>query len=127
MALQARILLLLGSFLICTACAHPAERALEGEWWGTSVENFDDAMIASATGWARGTRLAFRDHKLIVSLPSEKSRQGTFRLTAIEDREVQLAVLDAEGVESELRVIVDDEDTIRWVLGDGRTMVLHKH
>src|SRR5687768_16111348 len=38
------------TLLLPLACAHPAERAIEGRWRGTSVENFDEGQVAAATG-----------------------------------------------------------------------------
>lgn len=108
------------------ACSHPAEKALEGEWYGTSVENFDDGEVAGATGWARGTSFVFKGNHVKVTVPAEKSRSGVFRLAAIEDRQVSLVVLDSHGEESELDLIVDDEKSLRWVLGEGRAVVLRR-
>ncbi len=111
---------------LTTACAHPAERALEGRWTGVGVENFDDSELASATGFARGTSLSFDGGRLEIRVPTEEARRGTYRLEAIEDRRVTLLVLGADGSESELDLVVDDEVTLRWLLGDGRTIVLSR-
>lgn len=107
-------------------CAHPAERALQGRWYGESVENFESEAVASATGWARGTSFEFRGKNLQVTVPAEKSRNGVYELSAIEERNVTLSVLDSRGEQSEIELIVDDADSIRWVLGEGRTLVLKK-
>lgn len=111
---------------VCGGCSHPAERAISGHWYGESVENFDPEHIPAATGWARGTSLEFEGTKLRVTVPAEEPRTGTYRLTAIEDRAVTLSVLDASGETSELKLIVDDESSLRWVMGEGRTMVLRR-
>lgn len=107
-------------------CSHPAEKALEGEWYGKSVENFDPAEVAAATGWARGTSFVFTGNRVKVSVPAEKPRSGVFRLSAIEDRQVSLVVLDSQGEESELDLIVDDAESLRWLLGEGRAVVLRR-
>src|SRR6185436_7180619 len=42
------------ALLFTVGCGHPAQRALEGRWFGDTVENFDPTETALATGWARG-------------------------------------------------------------------------
>lgn len=111
---------------LLVACGHPAERALQGRWLGVGVENFDSDEIAAATGWARGTSLEFSGRRLKVTLPAERSRVGVYELSAIEDRTVTLNVLNSAGENSELELIVDDAENLRWLLGDGRTLVLKK-
>jgi hypothetical protein len=117
-------LLVLGA--LATACGHPAERALQGQWLGSSVENFDPGTVAAATGWARGTSMEFSGRRLKVTLPAQTPKVGVYELGSIEDRTVRLNVLSSEGETSELELIVDDERTLRWVMGEGRTMLLHK-
>lgn len=108
------------------ACAHPAERALEGKWHGDGVENFALEEMAAATAWARGTSFEFDGPRLTVAVPAEEPRHGTYRLAAIEDRTVKLTVLDGSGEQSELELIVDDKESLRWVLGEGRALVLKR-
>lgn len=122
----ARILLAVAVVGSLWGCAHPAERALQGRWHGESVENFDQEAVAAATGWARGTTFVFDGNRLKVSVPAEKPRSGVYRLAAIEDRQVSLTVLDTTGEETQLDLIVDDDKSLRWVLGEGRTLVLKR-
>ena len=112
--------------LLAVGCAHPAERALNVRWLGDHVENFSIDEMAGATAWARGTSFEFDGSDLTVAVPAEEPRRGTYRLAAIEDRTVKLTVLDATGEQSELELIVDDRDNLRWMLGDGRSLVLKK-
>jgi hypothetical protein len=115
------------AFALCAVgCAHPAERALRGRWLGEAVENFDQDDLAEATAWARGTMLEFRSSNITVAIPSEESRTGTYMLSSVADRTVKLRVLDLEGQESDMELVVDDEDHLRWLLGDGRAVVM-KH
>lgn len=108
------------------SCAHPAERALQGKWLGESVENFDTKDLAAATGWARGTSFLFSGKHIRITVPAEEPRSGVFRLTAIEDRKVSLLITDSGGEESKIDLIVDDARSLRWVLSDGRTLVLKR-
>lgn len=116
----------LAGALLALGCGHPAERALQGQWLGTAVENFDEEAIAPATGWAKGTSFEFSGRRLKVTLPAQPPRVGVYELAAIEERSVVLNVLSSGGENSELELIFDDEDHIRWVLGEGRTMVLQR-
>ncbi len=112
--------------LLASGCAHPAERALSGRWLGDSVENFSVEEVPAATAWARGTSFEFKGHDLTVEVPAEEPRHGTYRLAAIEDRTVKLTVLDAAGEQSELELVVDDKTSLRWMLGDGRALVMKR-
>lgn len=117
---------LLFGLVTCVACSHPAERALQGVWLGTAVENFEEQELPAATGWAKGTQFEFQGTRLTVTVPAEGSRHGTYRLNAIQDRHVTLSVLDTEGELSEMELIVDDAENLRWVLEEGRTLLLKR-
>lgn len=112
--------------LLTLGCAHPAEQAISGSWYGDSVENCDEEFVAAATGWARGTSFQFEGTRLKVTLPAQGTRTGVYSLAAIEDRTVVLNVLSSRGEESELKLIVDDAQSIRWLLDDGRALVLKR-
>lgn len=107
-------------------CAHPAERALSGRWLGDHVENVGMDELATATAFARGTSFVFSGDRLTVEVPEEEPRHGIYRLSKIEDRTVRLEVFSSDGESSQLEIIVDDREKIRWVLGEGRTMVLNR-
>lgn len=118
--------LALGSFLLLVGCGHPAQRALEGRWYGDTVENFDDDTSATATGWAKGTSFEFAGSSLTVAIPAEEPRTGSYRVVAAEEGTVRLAVLDPDGESSELLLRLDDEQSMRWMLGDGRSVVMRR-
>ncbi len=107
-------------------CGHPAERLLEGRWLGDKVENVDEEQSPAATGWAKGTSFEFSGSTLTVAIPAEEPRSGTYRVSTMSEREVHLAVLDAEGEQTQMQLIVDDERHLRWMLGDGRALVMRR-
>lgn len=111
---------------LIVACGHPTQRALEGRWLGDSVENFDDEVSAAAAGWAKGTSFEFAGSTLTVAIPAEEPRTGTYRVEGLENRSVRLAVLDSGGETSELVLLLDDEKSLRWMLGDGRSIVMRR-
>ncbi len=112
--------------LFATGCGHPAERAIQGRWLGESVENFDDDEMAAASGWAKGTSFEFSGSTLTVAIPAEEPRTGTYRIAATDERNVRLAVLSSDGEQEELELILDDERNLRWILGEGRALVMHR-
>jgi hypothetical protein len=119
--------LLFFALLPCaTACGSPGQRLLEGRWLGDSVENVDDDQSPAATGWAKGTSFEFAGSTLTVAIPAEEPRSGTYRISSMDEREVRIAVLDAEGEQTEVQLIVDDEKHMRWLLGEGRALVLRR-
>lgn len=118
--------LALGALFLAVGCGHPTQRALEGRWYGDTVENFDDDTSAAAAGWAKGTSFEFAGSHLTVAIPAEEPRTGTYQVVSAEERAVRLAVLDPEGESSELLLLLDDEHSLRWMLGDGRSVVMRR-
>jgi hypothetical protein len=114
------------ALLLPVACGHPTQRALQGRWLGETVENVDDDLAAAAAGWAKSTSFEFAGSHLTVAIPAEEPRTGTYSVQVVEDRAVHLAVLDPEGDHSELLLILDDERSLRWMLGEGRSVVMRR-
>ena len=121
-----RIIIPFCSLFLISACAHPAQDALQGHWNGQSVENFRAEELAAATGWARGTSLSFHGSRVTIRVPDAEAKSGTFRLASIEQRRVTLDIVDTQATRSELVLIVDDEQHLRWDLGEGRSLVLEQ-
>ncbi|HMJ10748.1 MAG TPA: hypothetical protein VK524_05035 [Polyangiaceae bacterium] len=109
-----------------TACGHPVQKKLEGRWLGDSVENFDDGHVAAATGWAKGTSLEFAGSTMTVAIPAEEPRSGKYKVARVHDADVELAVVREDGRTDKARFKLDDEHSIRWMLGDGRAVVLRR-
>jgi hypothetical protein len=112
--------------LACSGCGHPVQKKLEGRWLGDSVENFDDGHVAAATGWAKGTSLEFAGSTLTVSIPAEEPRSGKYKVARVHNSDVELAVMRDDGRTDKARFKLDDEHSIRWMLGDGRSVVLRR-
>jgi hypothetical protein len=115
------LLLFLGS-----GCGHPVQRQLEGTWHGDAVENFDERDIARATGWAKSLRFTFSGGRMTVSVAAEDDRAGTFRVRSVRDSDVVLAVKRADGKEDITHLKLDSEHSIRWMLGESRSVVLRR-
>ena len=112
--------------LLLGGCGHPAERALQGRWFGDSVENFDPADIAVATGWARGASMEFSGSALTVAIPAEDPRKGRYEVESAHDGNLVLAVRDDKGTTQETRLSLDGDRYLKWHLDDRRTIVLRR-
>ncbi|MBI3200960.1 MAG: hypothetical protein IT377_12465 [Polyangiaceae bacterium] len=115
-----------GAFAGATGCGHPVQSKLEGRWVGDSVENFDDRHVAVATGWARGASLEFSASNLTVAVPAEDPRTGAYKVASVRENTVELAVTRKDGAKDKLRLKLDSEHSIRWMLSDERAIVLRR-
>ncbi len=118
-------LLLLGTTFLA-GCAHPAERALQGRWFGDSVENFDPADVAVATGWARGASLEFSGSALTVAIPAEDPRKGRYDIQSAHDGDFLLAVRDDKGSTTQTRLSLDGDRYLKWHLDERRSIILRR-
>ena len=118
--------LILGSSVVLAGCGNPVQRKLEGRWLGESVENFDAKDMAAATGWARGLSLEFSGTKLTVAVPAEEPRTGKYKVQSVHENDVQLAVTRADGLVDNASFKLDDERSLRFMLGDNRAVVLRR-
>jgi hypothetical protein len=120
-AFSSAVVLVLGA-----GCGHPVQRQLEGTWHGDAVENFNERDIARATGWAKSLRFTFSGARMTVSVAAEDDRAGTFRIRSVRDSNVVLAVKRADGKEDITHLKLDSEHSIRWMLGESRSVVLRR-
>jgi hypothetical protein len=118
--------LLTTSVLVLSGCGNAVERKLEGRWLGESVENFDSKDMAAATGWARGLSLEFSGTRLTVAIPAEEPRVGKYKVASVHENDVQLAVTRADGAVDTASFKLDDERSLRFMVGDNRAVVLRR-
>jgi hypothetical protein len=123
--LTRRILLTAAALSIFSGCGHPVQRTLEGRWMGESVENFDDENIPAATGWARGASMEFAGHEITVTIPAEDPRTAPYKIVGVHQNKLKLSV-DGSGAQETLALILDDEQSMRWMLDDSRTIVMRR-
>jgi hypothetical protein len=112
--------------VVGAGCGHPVQRKLEGRWIGEGVENFDDAAAAVATGWAKGTSFEFAGSTLTIAVPAEEPRSGSYKVVGVHQNDVHLSVLGPSGKKDSLRLKLDDDRSIRWMLGAGRTLLMRR-
>jgi hypothetical protein len=118
--------LALGGVLLLAGCGNPVQRKLEGRWLGESVENFDAKDVAAATGWARGLSLEFSGTRLTVAVPAEEPRTGKYKVERVHDNDVELAVTRPDGAVDTTSLKLDDERSLRFMIGDTRAIVLRR-
>lgn len=118
-------LVALGALLL-SGCGNPVQHKLEGRWLGESVENFDAKDMATATGWARGLSLEFSGSHLTVAVPAEEPRTGKYKVASVHDSDVQLDVTRADGTVDKASFKLDDERSLRFMVGDTRAVVLRR-
>jgi hypothetical protein len=112
--------------VVGAGCGHPVQRKLEGRWIGEGVENFDDAAMAAATGWAKGTSLEFAGATLTVAIPAEEPRSGSYKVVSVNKQDVNLAVTRPDGAKDTLKLKLDDERSLRWQLSGGRSVLMRR-
>ena len=130
MAVARRGLMTLGllvsvSFL-SAGCGNAVQRKLEGRWLGEGVENFDAKEMAAATGWARGLSLEFSGSRLTVAIPAEEPRTGKYKVASVHENDVALAVTRPDGVVDSASLRLDDDRSLRFMIGDTRAIVLRR-
>ena len=120
------LVLVLGGALLLAGCGNPVQRKLEGRWLGESVENFDAKDVAAATGWARGLSLEFSGARLTVAVPAEEPRTGKYKVASVHENDVELAVTRLDGAVDSASLKLDDERSLRFMIGETRAIVLRR-
>lgn len=121
-----RLTLIASAALLLSGCGNPVQRKLEGRWLGESVENFDSRDVAAATGWARGLSMEFSGTRLTVVVPAEEPRTGKYKVASVHENDVQLAVTRTDGAVDTASLKLDDERSLRFMIGDTRAIVLRR-
>lgn len=121
-----RAALLLGLISAIPGCGNPAARALEGRWFGDSVENFDPSDVAPATGWARGASMEFSGSTVTVAIPAEDPRKGHFEVESAHEGDLVLAIRDDKGAASRARLTMDGDRYLKWHVDEHRSVVLRR-
>ena len=111
---------------ISTGCGHPVQRSLEGRWLGEAVENFQDSQLAAATGWARGLSFEFAGSNVTVAVPAEEPRSGRYQVSSVHESDVRLALTSKDGKSTTVVLKLDSDRSMRWMLGQGRSVVLRR-
>lgn len=107
-------------------CGHPLNRKLEGRWFGSGVESFEQRELPSAVGWAKGVSFEFSGEKITVAIPAEEPRTAPYRIASVHGADVKLTVTRPDGKSDPLSLRVDDDQSMRWMLDDVHSVVLKR-
>jgi hypothetical protein len=109
-----------------SGCGHPLSRKLEGRWFGSGVESFDQRELPAAVGWAKGVSFEFSGEKVTVAIPAEEPRTAPYRIASVHGSSVKLAVTRPDGKADPLSLRMDDDKSMRWMLDDVHSVVLER-
>jgi hypothetical protein len=109
-----------------TGCGHPLTRKLEGRWFGSGVESFEQRELPAAVGWAKGVSFEFSGDKITVAIPAEEPRTAPYRIASVHGSDVKLTVTRPDGKTDPLALRMDDEQSMRWMLDDVHSVVLKR-
>lgn len=120
---------LLLSFVLAAsalACKHPGSAKLEGRWKGTRADGVPPQVQDAANSFALGTEIVARGNQITVTTPAVKGQTSTY---VVDDENKTTVVLHTErdGVQAkETFAFGEDNKTMTWRLGEGRTIVFQK-
>lgn len=112
--------------LSSAGCRSSVERQLDGRWLGDRVENVDPANLAPATGWTKGTSMEFAGSSITVAIPAEEPRTGKYQVVKDAGSQIELRVNRPGGGSDGAQFELADEETLRWLIGGGRVVVLRR-
>lgn len=107
-------------------CGHPLSRKLEGRWFGSGVESFEQRQLPAAVGWAKGVSFEFSGDKVTVAIPAEEPRTAPYRIASVHGSDVKLTVTRPDGKTDPLALRMDDDRSMRWMLDDVHSVVLKR-
>ncbi len=108
------------------ACQTTPKQRLQGKWIGERAEHFSAVQSGRAAGWVSGASFEFKGSRVIISIPAESPREGTFEVASAKEDDLTLTFLRAEGAQDRVAFRFEQDGRLRWELGDGRSVVLRK-
>ncbi len=109
-----------------SGCDSSPKERLQGTWIGERVDNFQPHQAARAEGWARGTSFEFKGSRVTVSVPAESPRVGTYKIIEATEDQLLVSFLRPHGAKDDVTLRLEGEGKMRWMLGDGRSIVLRR-
>jgi hypothetical protein len=108
--------------LATLACRAPAGSAqLEGRWIGIRAEGVSANVVAAATDFATQTELEFRRTDITVTTPKQ-TQFGRYQLLREETNSVVIAT-DLDGPAHPQTFVFAGDETMRWMLPEGKAIV----
>jgi hypothetical protein len=63
---------------------------------------------------------------MTVAIPAEEPRTGAYRVASVNHNDVRLTVERKDGKKDNMRLKLDDDRSLRWMLDDTRAIVLRR-
>ncbi|HEU4411002.1 MAG TPA: hypothetical protein VFS43_37465 [Polyangiaceae bacterium] len=114
------------ALLGAAACSKGPQDKLQGRWVGAAVENVPPDQEARAGGWVKATSFEFKGSKLTVNLPAEEPRSGEFKVARAQGNRLTLQVSRPDGSADEAALVLADENTLAWDIGNERVVKLRR-
>src|SRR5271170_78275 len=83
-------------------CEKSPRDRLQGRWLGESIENVPVSQVQKATGWVKGTAIEFYGNKVIVTIPAQTPRTGSFKASCKEGETLLVSFNRDEGGHDEV-------------------------
>ena len=108
-----------------TGCSKSPKDKLQGKWVGEKVDNVPIDQEARATGWVKGTTFEFKGDKVVVTIPAEEPRTGTYSVSSLNANKLNVAFTRANGdVDEASFTLAGEGKVIKWDIGNERTITL---
>jgi hypothetical protein len=118
-------LTLAASLFVPIGCGGGPADKLEGKWVGERIDNVSAEQVARATAWVKATTLEFAGDKMTVTIPTEASRKGSFKVTKVDGDKLVLSVHRKDSpTRDETTLTMQGDKTLRWDIGQSREITL---
>lgn len=108
-----------------TGCSKSPKDKLQGKWVGEKVDNVPIDQESRATGWVKGTTFEFKGDKVIVTIPAEEPRTGTYSVSSLSANKLNVAFTRANGdIDEASFTLAGEGKLIKWDIGNERTVTL---
>jgi hypothetical protein len=111
--------------ILSIACRAPASSAeLEGRWIGVRAEGVSAEALSAANAFATNTELEFRRNEITVAT-AKQTQSGRYQLLR-EDPNAVVIATDLDGPAHPQTFVFAGDETMRWMLPEGKAIVFAK-
>jgi hypothetical protein len=111
--------------ILSIACRTPASSAeLEGRWIGVRAEGVSAEARSAANAFATNTELEFRRNEITVAT-AKQTQSGRYQLLR-EDPNAVVIATDLDGPAHPQTFVFAGDETMRWMLPEGKAIVFAK-
>lgn len=125
-ALSFAIPFVLGASLLFTGCAKGPKERLQGRWVGAHIDNIPKDQEGRALGWVKSTSFEFRGGRVTVAVPAEEPRTGEFKVVRSAGNKLTVEIARPGADPEETVFTLVDERTLKWDIGNDRSVTFEK-